>query len=174
MEAAPQGGGFESEALLIKAVAWVWPIWRGVALVCAVLALLPEFALAAEEDTLIVGVAGPIVSLHPDARTGSENFLRAFGHRPLSAPDISWTPVCFLCTALPTIENGLAKVVALPGGGNGMDVTFTLRDDTRWDDGVPVTTADVLFSWQLLRDRGRPNHRLRTLAAQSATATDHS
>ena len=36
---------------------------------------------------------------------------------------------------------------------------FTLRPNARWHDGVPITPADVLFSWQTLRDHGRPNHR---------------
>ncbi len=29
----------------------------------------------------------------------------------------------------------------------------------RFSDGAPVTAEDVIFSWQLLRDHGRPNHR---------------
>jgi peptide/nickel transport system substrate-binding protein len=39
-------------------------------------------------------------------------------------------------------------------------VTFTLDPAARFSDGRPVTPDDVLFSWQLLRDKGRPNHRL--------------
>ena len=39
-------------------------------------------------------------------------------------------------------------------------VTFTLDPAARFSDGQPVTPQDVLFSWQLLRDHGRPNHRL--------------
>jgi peptide/nickel transport system substrate-binding protein len=38
-------------------------------------------------------------------------------------------------------------------------VTFTLDPAARFSDGMPVTAADVVFSWQLLRDHGRPNHR---------------
>ena len=38
-------------------------------------------------------------------------------------------------------------------------VTFTLDPAARFSDGKPVTAADVAFSWQLLRDHGRPNHR---------------
>jgi len=38
-------------------------------------------------------------------------------------------------------------------------VTFTLDPDARFSDGTPVTPEDVLFSWALLRDHGRPNHR---------------
>jgi peptide/nickel transport system substrate-binding protein len=38
-------------------------------------------------------------------------------------------------------------------------VTFRLNPAARFSDGKPVTADDVVFSWQLLRDKGRPNHR---------------
>jgi peptide/nickel transport system substrate-binding protein len=38
-------------------------------------------------------------------------------------------------------------------------VTFNLDPNARFSDGHPVTPEDVMFSWQLLRDKGRPNHR---------------
>ena len=36
-------------------------------------------------------------------------------------------------------------------------VTFHLDPRARFSDGQPVTADDVLFSWELLRDHGRPN-----------------
>jgi peptide/nickel transport system substrate-binding protein len=38
-------------------------------------------------------------------------------------------------------------------------VVFTLDPAARFSDGTPVTPEDVVFSWQLLRDKGRPNFR---------------
>lgn len=38
-------------------------------------------------------------------------------------------------------------------------VVFHLDARARFSDGVPITPDDVLFSWRLLRDKGRPNHR---------------
>jgi peptide/nickel transport system substrate-binding protein len=38
-------------------------------------------------------------------------------------------------------------------------VTFHLDPKARFSDGHPVRADDVLFSWALLRDHGRPNHR---------------
>jgi peptide/nickel transport system substrate-binding protein len=38
-------------------------------------------------------------------------------------------------------------------------VTFHLDPRARFSDGQPVLAEDVLFSWALLRDHGRPNHR---------------
>jgi peptide/nickel transport system substrate-binding protein len=39
-------------------------------------------------------------------------------------------------------------------------VTFTLDPDARFSDGMPVTVEDVIFSWDLLRRKGRPNMRV--------------
>jgi peptide/nickel transport system substrate-binding protein len=38
-------------------------------------------------------------------------------------------------------------------------VTFHLDPRARFSDGKPLLADDVLFSWALLRDHGRPNHR---------------
>jgi peptide/nickel transport system substrate-binding protein len=38
-------------------------------------------------------------------------------------------------------------------------VTFHLDPRARFSDGKQVTAEDVIFSWALLRDKGRPNHR---------------
>ena len=38
-------------------------------------------------------------------------------------------------------------------------VTFSINPAARFADGKPVTPDDVIFSWELLRDKGRPNYR---------------
>ena len=38
-------------------------------------------------------------------------------------------------------------------------VTFEIDPNARFADGTPVTADDVIFSWALLRDHGRPNYR---------------
>lgn len=51
-------------------------------------------------------------------------------------------------------------------------VTFRLDPRARFSDGKPVTADDVLFSWALLRDRGRPNHRQYYAKVARAEALD--
>ena len=51
-------------------------------------------------------------------------------------------------------------------------VTFRLDPRARFSDGQPVTAKDVLFSWQLLRDHGRPNHRQYYAKVARAEAPD--
>ncbi len=38
-------------------------------------------------------------------------------------------------------------------------VTFYLDPAAKFSDGAPITADDVIFSWELMRDKGRPNHR---------------
>jgi peptide/nickel transport system substrate-binding protein len=51
-------------------------------------------------------------------------------------------------------------------------VTFALDPAAHFSDGTPVTAADVIFSWQLLRDHGRPNYRAYYAKVASAKALD--
>ena len=51
-------------------------------------------------------------------------------------------------------------------------VTFALDPAARFSDGTPVTAADVIFSWQLLRDHGRPNYRTYYAKVARAEALD--
>jgi len=51
-------------------------------------------------------------------------------------------------------------------------VTFRLDPKARFSDGQPVLADDVLFSWALLRDKGRPNHRQYYSKVAKAEALD--
>jgi len=48
-----------------------------------------------------------------------------------------------LAHSVPTVANGGVKTV-----GSGMDVTYDLRPGLRWSDGQPITSDDVIFTWQ--------------------------
>jgi peptide/nickel transport system substrate-binding protein len=51
-------------------------------------------------------------------------------------------------------------------------VTFRLDPNACFSDGQPVLADDVLFSWALLRDHGRPNHRQYYAKVTKADALD--
>ena len=69
--------------------------------------------------------------------------------RPLTTYDEKWQAICLLCTELPTIENGKAERVDLPDGKKGVKVTYTIHPKATWGDGTPVTTKDVLFTYEV-------------------------
>jgi peptide/nickel transport system substrate-binding protein len=60
----------------------------------------------------------------------------------LVALDPDHLPRAQLADAVPTLENGLWKVL----DGGRMELTWTLRPGVRWHDGTPLTAEDVVFS----------------------------
>lgn len=51
-------------------------------------------------------------------------------------------------------------------------VVFRLNPAARFADGKPVTADDIVFSWQLLRDHGRPNFQIYYAKVRAAEAID--
>jgi peptide/nickel transport system substrate-binding protein len=60
----------------------------------------------------------------------------------LVALDPDHLPRAQLAEAVPTLENGLWRVL----DDGRMEMTWKLRPDVRWHDGVPLTAEDVVFS----------------------------
>ncbi|HXP29653.1 MAG TPA: peptide ABC transporter substrate-binding protein [Stellaceae bacterium] len=101
-------------------------------------------------DTLAIGISQFPATLNPlvDAML-AKSYVLAMVRRPLTTYDPEWHLVCMLCVELPSFENGLAEPLDLGGGKKGVRLTYTLQPDARWGDGVPVTTEDVLFSYEV-------------------------
>ncbi len=56
-----------------------------------------------------------------------------------------------------TLYGHIAARIAVPDDRSA--ITFHLDPEARFSDGHPIDADDILFSWQTLRDHGRPNHR---------------
>ncbi len=122
-------------------------------LIAAALALLLAFPAAAKgKDTLVIGITQFPASFHPNIDSMlAKSYILAMTRRPLTAYDQDWKLVCLLCAELPTIENGLAKPERTDKGGKGIAVTYKIHPKATWGDGVPVTSRDVVFSWEVGR-----------------------
>ncbi|MGI4941860.1 MAG: peptide ABC transporter substrate-binding protein [Janthinobacterium lividum] len=109
--------------------------------------------VAAAKDSLVIGVAQFPASLHPDISAQTVQFYAiGFALRPVTALDSQGRNECLLCTELPTLENGLAKLEPRPDGSRGMAVTIKLRPELQWGDGAPVTASDLAFTWKVGSD----------------------
>jgi peptide/nickel transport system substrate-binding protein len=53
-----------------------------------------------------------------------------------------------LATTIPATDNGGVKVI----DDTHMDITINLKAGLKWSDGSPLTTADVLFTWNAICD----------------------
>ncbi|MEE9415649.1 MAG: peptide ABC transporter substrate-binding protein, partial [Acidimicrobiales bacterium] len=103
-----------------------------------------------------VSLANPYLS------GGSKDVLAAsLVLEPLAQIDPSGALVPTLATEIPTVENG----------GISEDlttITWTLQDGLVWSDGSPVTSEDVVFSWEYCTDETTGCTSLSTFAGVTA------
>jgi len=110
-------------------------------------------AAQAARDEIAIGITQFPSTFHPSIDSMmAKSYVLAMTRRPFTTYDAAWNLVCMLCTELPSIENGLARPERTPDGKRGIAVTYTIRPDAVWGDGVPVTTRDVLFTWEVGRN----------------------
>ena len=110
-------------------------------------------APALAKDEIVIGITQFPSTLHPHINAMlAKSYIISAAMRPLTTYDQDWKMVCVLCTELPTIDNGGAVVETLEDGSQGVAVTYTIQPEARWGDGVPVTSDDALFTWQVGRD----------------------
>ena len=125
---------------------------RLAALLCAAVLAVMASAMPVRAAELRIGMTQFPSTLNPliDSML-AKSYVLAMTRRPFTIYDQNWELVCMLCTELPTIENGLAKPEDLPGGKKGIAVTYTIQPGATWGDGKPVTSADVVFTWEVGR-----------------------
>lgn len=88
---------------------------------------------------------GPtLLNPHFAIGTKDQDASRIF-YQPLASWSVKGDLVPTLAAELPSLENGgLAK--------DGKSVTWKLRQNVTWHDGVPFTADDCVFNWQYSRD----------------------
>ena len=124
---------------------------------------------AAARDQLVIGVTQYPSTLHPNIEAMlAKSYVLGFTMRPFTTYDENWQLVCMLCTELPSLEKGTAKVEDIPPEaqaamadrpmcktmdpalrGKGIAVTYTIQPNATWGDGIPITTDDVLFTYEV-------------------------
>ncbi len=98
---------------------------------------------------LVLGAFGSFDNLNPLIIKGvAANGIRDFTIESLMARGLD-EPF--------TLYGLIAESVEVPEDRSS--ITFHLNPKARFSDGKPVTADDVLFSFEVLKEKGRPNHR---------------
>ncbi|MDX1575128.1 MAG: peptide ABC transporter substrate-binding protein, partial [Kiloniellales bacterium] len=129
------------------------PVLRRLAAIAsATLALLLATPATATAGELKIGITQYPSTLHPliDSML-AKSYVLAMTRRPITAYDHDWQLICMLCVELPSLENGLAVPETLEDGGEGIAVTYQIHPEATWGDGTPVSTEDVVFTWEVGR-----------------------
>jgi peptide/nickel transport system substrate-binding protein len=124
------------------------------------------------KDELVIGITQFPATFNPliDAML-AKSYVLAMTRKSMVTYDKEWKLVCLLCTELPTVENGKAKVVDLPDGQKGMAITWTIQPEAKWGDGTPVSVDDFVFAWEIGRHpksgvtEGEPYRRIQRIEA---------
>jgi peptide/nickel transport system substrate-binding protein len=100
---------------------------------------------------LRVAVQQDVKTLNPLLNSNTTDvFIANLMFEPLLSANDKGEPVPMLAADVPTPENGgISK--------DGMTITYHLRKDVKWTDGVPVTSNDVKWSWQAIMN---PNNNI--------------
>ena len=114
----------------------------------------PSAAEAASKQRLVIGISQYPSTLHPSFDSMlAKSYVAGMARRPITAYDPDWTLTCLLCVELPSLDEGTAVHETAADGSPGMAITYTLKPELVWGDGEPITTDDVVFSWEVGRTR---------------------
>ncbi len=104
---------------------------------------------APQGGRITIGVPGSFDSLNPlIVRGNAATGIREYVYETLMARGLD-EPF--------SLYGLIAESAEMPDDRS--EITFNLNPTARFSDGKPITADDVVFSWKLLRDKGRPNHR---------------
>ncbi len=112
-------------------------------------AALPGAAYAQRRGgTLTAALPYDSDTLNPYA-TGYLGDVQACVIEGLLAPNDKTAYVPVLAREVPTLDNGGIKVAL---DGKTMTITYHLRPGIKWHDGAPLTSADIRFTWEAIKD----------------------
>ncbi|MDP2339346.1 MAG: peptide ABC transporter substrate-binding protein [Deltaproteobacteria bacterium] len=101
--------------------------------------------------SLVVGISQePDTLFMPFKEMNAAEHIGRPGALMLTVFDERWQLLPQAAVSVPTVDNG-GVVMAKDGT---MHVTWKLKEGLAWADGVPVTSGDFVFGWQLCTDPG--------------------
>lgn len=109
---------------------------------------------ASAKDRLTIGQSQFPDNFNPNINAmAAKTYILSMARRPITVYDQDWNLICLLCTDLPSLAKGTARLEKTADGKPGIAATYTLRKDARWGDGTPITTRDVVFTWEVGRHK---------------------
>lgn len=102
---------------------------------------------------LSVGTQGSWKDLsHPLLPKNEQDLmLNSFLLLPIISFEKNWEWKCQLCTELPTLENRGLSFFTDEKGKKKLSIHLELRSKLSWGDGLPVTSKDLAYTWELVQ-----------------------
>ena len=111
---------------------------------CALAACAKAVPMPQHSGTLTIAILGEPFSLNPlYLQDGAASMIGELGYSYLTNYDAHGTIVTDVAATVPTLANGGIS-------RDGKRITYHLRRDVRWQDGVPLTSRDVVFTYRAI------------------------
>jgi len=112
---------------------------------------------AALKDTIVVGMSQePDTLFFPIGNMYVASVVSSAINKNLTERNDKNEYIPRLADKTPTIENGGAKLTKTADGKDQLSVTYKLRDGVKFQNGDPVTSEDVKYSWELNQNKDVP------------------
>ncbi len=106
--------------------------------------------IVAKNNELVIGMKQFPSTMHPTIDSMmAKTYILGMVQRPFTLYNHKWELECMLCDKLPSFEDGTARTRIKEDGSEAISAIYKIKDDIFWGDGVPVTTKDVIFSWEV-------------------------
>jgi peptide/nickel transport system substrate-binding protein len=97
-----------------------------------------------QAGVLRIAIQSDVKSLNPLLNSNTTDvFINRLMFEPLLTADPKGNPLPMLAVTVPTTTNGGISA-------DGLTITYHLRKDAKWTDGVAVTSKDVKWSWSAI------------------------
>jgi len=111
----------------------------------------------ANRDTIVIGMSQePDTLFNPISSMQVQTNVYVTLNQGLTVRDQENVYQPRLAKTTPTLENGGAKLANVADGKQQITVTYNIRDNAKFSNGMPVTSADIKYSWQLYLDNNVP------------------
>ncbi|HEY9180438.1 MAG TPA: ABC transporter substrate-binding protein, partial [Candidatus Baltobacteraceae bacterium] len=104
-------------------------------------------AQSGQAGTLRIAIQQDVKNLNPLLNSNTTDaMIASLMFEPLIHANEKNEPAPMLASVVPTLQNGgISK--------DGLTVTYRLRKNVKWSDGVPVTSKDVKWSWEAIMNK---------------------
>ena len=96
-------------------------------------------AQAQSREELVIGISQFPTGFNPNTQSHvALSLIMGMTRRPFTAYDKDWNLVCLLCTGLPNLEDGTARLTESADGTPTIAIDYTIQPEATWGDGTPV------------------------------------
>lgn len=125
-----------------------------ITVICGVFIYALNINFLQAKETLHIGISEFPVDLHPAYHPSPSKFaLLGFAYRPFATYDKNNKQICLICDEDLSQKKTFRKFEIK--NQTEYHYKYKITEKAKWGDGTPISTKDILFTWEMSRAAGR-------------------